>query len=96
MTALELVTSRRDEILEVARRYGASNVRLFGSVGRGDADENSDVDFLVDLAPDRTLFDLGGLVAELCERLKQDVDVVTEQGLRERIRDRILREARPL
>lgn len=96
MTALELVTRRRDEILAVAEKYGASNVRLFGSVGRGDADENSDVDFLVDLAPDRTLFDLGGLITELCERLERDVDVVTEQGLRERIRERVLREARPL
>jgi len=71
-------------------------VRVFGSVARGDADEESDVDFLVTLEPGRSLLDLGGLLMELSELLGREVDVVTEEGLRERIRDRILREAVPV
>ncbi|HRE01266.1 MAG TPA: nucleotidyltransferase domain-containing protein, partial [Ilumatobacteraceae bacterium] len=68
---------RRDEILEVARARGASRVRVFGSVARGDATTSSDVDFLVDLEPGRSLFDLGGLLVDLQELLERDVDVVT-------------------
>jgi len=96
MEQAELIRSRRAEILELAARRGAGNVRVFGSVARGDADEESDVDFLVTLEPGRSLLDLGGLLMELSELLGREVDVVTEEGLRERIRDRILREAVPV
>jgi len=92
----ELLKAKREEILRVAAKRGARNVRIFGSVARGEADEASDIDILVDLEPDRSLLDLGGLWSELNELLGRKVEVVTEKGLRERIRDRVLREAVPL
>lgn len=92
----ELLGQRREEILRIASRYGATHLRVFGSVARGEADERSDVAFLVDLEEGRSLFDLGGLLMDLRELLGRPVDVVTERGLRERIRDRVLREAVPL
>ena len=88
-----LLKKNRNKILETAARYGASNVRVFGSVARGTDDEISDVDFLINLAPDRSLFDLGGLLYELRQILGVDVDVVTEDGLRARIRENVLAEA---
>jgi predicted nucleotidyltransferase len=88
-----LLEKNRNKILETAARYGASNVRVFGSVARGTDDEASDIDFLVNLAPDRSLFDLGGLLYELHQILGVEVDVVTEDGLRARIREDILSEA---
>lgn len=88
-----LVKARREEILQTAARHGAFNVRVFGSVARGSADEQSDLDLLVDMETGRSLFDLGGLLVELEELLGCNVDVVTEQGLRERIRERVLQEA---
>ncbi|MBI3272464.1 MAG: nucleotidyltransferase family protein, partial [Planctomycetes bacterium] len=88
--------SKRDEILRLAQRHGARNIRVFGSVARGEADDQSDYDFLVDLEPGRSLFDLGGLLTELSDLLGRPVDVVTEKGLRARIRERVLAEARPL
>ena len=69
---------------------------MFGSVARGDTDLRSDVDFLVDLQPGRSLSDLGGLLMDLQELLHSKVDVVTEKGLRVRVRERILAEAVPL
>ena len=89
----ELLAGKRDEILRVAARHGARNVRVFGSVARGEADETSDIDFLVELEPGRTLFDLGGLLMDLRDLLGRDVDVVTERGLKTRIRTRVLQEA---
>ena len=89
----ELLKERREEILAVATRHGAHNVRVFGSVARGEADEHSDVDFLVDMEPGRSLFDMGGLLMDLQELLGRGVDVVTERGLKPRIRERVLREA---
>lgn len=88
-----LVASKREAILSAAGRRGAVNVRVFGSVARGEADEASDIDFLVDLEPGRSLFDLGGLLSDLEEILGRPVDVVTEKGLRPRLRERVLREA---
>ncbi|MEE9295274.1 MAG: nucleotidyltransferase family protein [Phycisphaerae bacterium] len=85
--------SHREAILRVAGEHGASNVRVFGSVARGDTRPDSDVDFLVDLDPGRSLLDLGGLLMRLQELLGRRVDVVTERGLRRRIRDRVLNEA---
>ena len=96
MTMQELQTTRRDEILRVAARRGARNVRVFGSVARGESDSHSDIDFLVDLEPGRSLFDLSGLLIDLEAALQAEVDVVTERGLRPRIRDRVLQEAAPL
>jgi uncharacterized protein len=92
----ELVRVRREEILRIAARYGARNVRVFGSIARGEADEQSDIDFLVELEPGRSLLDLGGLQYELESLLGCPVDVVTERGLKARIRDRVLREAMPV
>lgn len=91
---IEQIAKRRDEIARIAERYGAKNIRVFGSVSRGEADEDSDIDFLVDLESGRSLLDLGGLLMDLEKLLERRVDVVTEKGLRPRIRERILREAR--
>ena len=92
----EIIVSRKEQILALAAKYGASDVRVFGSVARGTADDNSDVGFLVNLAPGRSLFDLGGLLYELQKLLGRNVDVVTQAGLRPRIRDRVLKEAVPI
>ncbi len=93
MTQAELLREKREDILRIAAQYGASNVRVFGSVARGEADEQSDIDLLVDLEPGRSLFDLGGLLMDVQDLLGCDVDVVTAKGLRERIRERVLKEA---
>ena len=66
---------------------------MFGSVARGDATEASDIDFLVDLEPDRNLLDLGGLLMDLRDLLQRNVDVVTERGLRPRVAHRVLADA---
>jgi uncharacterized protein len=96
MDARNLVYSRRKDILRIAAEHGARNVRIFGSVARGDARPDSDIDILVDLEPGRSLFDLGGLLFDLQTLLGVDVDVVTEKGLRPRIRAQVLQEAVPL
>ena len=96
MDISELLKDKRKEILHIAARHGARNVRLFGSVARGEARPDSDVDFLVELEKGRSLLDLGGLLMDLQELLHCKVDVVTEKGLRARIRDRVLQEAVPL
>ena len=93
---IEIVKNKRNEIVRIARRHGATNIRVFGSVARGDDDQNSDVDFLVDLERGRSLLDLGGLLMDLQKLLGRPVDVVTEKGLRQRIRERVLREARAI
>ncbi|ARV60259.1 nucleotidyltransferase [Nostocales cyanobacterium HT-58-2] len=96
MNIYKLLQAKREAILRSAAKYGAYNVRIFGSVARQEADADSDVDFLVEMEPGRSLFDLGGLLMELQELLNRDVDVVPEKGLRQRIRERVLREAVPL
>lgn len=88
-----LLRSQRERILSVAARHGVRRIRIFGSVARGTADQHSDIDFLVDLLPDRSLLDLGSLSYELRQLLGTEVDVVTEKGLRARIRERVLAEA---
>jgi predicted nucleotidyltransferase len=79
--------------LALAARYGASNVRIFGSVAHGEARPESDIDFLVRLEDQRSLLDLIGLWQDLEDLLVCEVDVVTERGLKERMRERVLREA---
>ena len=91
-----LIQARRDQILALAARYGASNVRIFGSVARGEARPDSDIDLLVDLEPGRTLLDLGGLLMDLRDLLQVLVDIGTEAMLKDRIRERVAREAVPL
>ncbi len=91
-----LLQQNREQILKVAERYGAYNVRVFGSVARGEADEASDIDFLVNLEAGRSLMDLGGLLYDLQNLLGVPVDVVTENGLRTRIRERVIQESIPL
>jgi uncharacterized protein len=91
-----MLEEKRDEILRLATQYGAANVRIFGSVARNEADQDSDIDFLVDMEPGRSLLDLGGLLMELNDLLDRSVDVVTEKGLKERLRERVLHEAVPL
>jgi len=96
MSLNELLQSKREDILRTAAKYGAYNVRVFGSVARGEADEKSDIDLLVDMEPNRSLFDLGGLWTDLQDLLGHNVDVVPEDCLRTRIRARVLKEAVPL
>jgi predicted nucleotidyltransferase len=96
MSIYEQLRQKREDILRLASEYGASNVRVFGSVARGEALSDSDIDFIVDLEPGRSLFDLGGLLMDLQETLGVRVDVVTEAGLRERVRQNVLKDAKPL
>ena len=91
-----LLKEKREEVLRACTKHGARNVRIFGSVVRGEADDRSDLDVLVDMEPGRSLLDLAGVLVDLEELLGCKVDVVTERGLRERIRERVLREAVPL
>lgn len=96
MTTSELVREKRDDILRIAARHGARNVRVFGSVARGEAAEASDVDLLVDTTDSTSPWFPVGLVLDLQELLGRRVDVVTEDGLYWLIKKRILKEARPL
>ena len=93
MNIEELLAAKRDEILRTAARFGARNVRVFGSVARREARPDSDVDFLVELEHGRSLFDLGGLLMELKGLLGCEVDVVTESGLRSRMKEKVLEQA---
>jgi predicted nucleotidyltransferase len=90
---LDELRSRRDDILALAARHGAHNVRVFGSAARGEAGTLSDVDFLVQFDPDRSLLDHVALVQDLEDLLGRRVDVVTGTALHWYIRDRILAEA---
>ncbi len=96
MDVSKLVKKNREKILEIATKNGAYNVRIFGSVARGDTNEKSDIDFLIDMEPDRSLFDVGGLLMDLQDLLGCKVDIVTTKGLRPSIRDEVLQEAIPL
>lgn len=91
-----LLERNRDAVLALAARRGAVNVRIFGSVPRGEADESSDVDLLVTFQPGVTLLGHIALERELGELLGRKVDVVSERGLRPKIKGRVLREAAPL
>ena len=90
------VERKREQILRICERHGVASVRVFGSVVRGEAGMDSDLDLLVELSGARTPWWPGGIVAELEELLGRRVDVVTETALHPLIRDAVLREARPL
>jgi uncharacterized protein len=91
-----LLERTRREILEVCDRHGASNVAVFGSVARGESNQSSDIDFLVDLDPRRSLLDHIGLQQDLEDLLGVRVDVVTRRGLHPLLRDAVLAEAVPV
>jgi predicted nucleotidyltransferase len=92
----EQIKEKREEILRIAASHGARNVRIFGSVARCDAAESSDIDFLVDMEPNRNLLDLGALLTDLRALMGRRVDVVSEKGLYWLLRRRILKEAKRL
>lgn len=96
MTIREMLLAKRDDILRIAAAHGARNVRVFGSIARGDASESSDLDLLADLEDGRSLLDHAALLLELRDLLGREVDVVTSRGLRTRIRERVMAEAIPL
>jgi hypothetical protein len=93
---VDVVKAKREQILQLARRHGVTGVRVFGSMARGDAGPQSDVDLLIEVGPDPSPWFPGGLVAELEELLGRRVQVVTERGLDELLRERVLEEAVPL
>lgn len=90
------ILSKRKNILSLARQHGAASIRIFGSVARGEERPNSDVDFLVRMEKGRSLLDMGGLLMDLQNLLGCKVDVVSENGLRHRIKDHVLQEAMPI
>jgi hypothetical protein len=96
MITKEYLLKHRDEIIAVARRHGASDIRIFGSVARGDATESSDVDFVARFEPGRSLFDQGGLLMDLRQLLGAKVDIVSEGALTGRFGQIVRREAVPL
>lgn len=96
MLTTESIRRHRQAILQIAGRYGAHDVRIFGSVARGEASESSDLDLIVRFEPGRSLFDHGGLVMDLQELLSIKVDVISEAGMRQRFRDHVFKEAIPL
>ena len=93
MTLEELRTRHRDRVLAIGQRRGARNIRVFGSVARGEAESRSDVDFLVDFELGRSLLDLTGLWLDLEAELGCKVDVVSSRGLRPRLAEEVLRDA---
>lgn len=92
----EILSEKREQILAIAARYGARNVRVFGSVARGDADENSDVDFIVEFDESSSLMDHAAMMLELEAILGRRVDIAPEKCLRPRVRERVMQEAVPL
>lgn len=93
---VEDVRAKREEILRIASRHGARNLRIFGSVARGEAGSESDIDLLVERSPTRTPFFPGGLLQDLQDLLGRRVQVVTELALHPRIREQVLKESIPL
>lgn len=97
MTLLDKLREQREQILQIAASHGAFNVRVFGSVARGEADEQSDIDFLVDYSLERiSPWFPAGLMLDLQGLLGRKIDVATEAALKEPIRERVLQEAIPL
>ena len=93
MNINKTLSTKRDEILRIASAHGARNLRLFGSVSRGQATEKSDIDLLINLEADRTLLDIIAIKQDLEDLLGCDVDVVTEDAVSPYIREQILKDA---
>ena len=93
MSIRQLLQFKRTQILQIAARHGARNVRVFGSVARGTARRNSDIDFLVDMEEGRSLLDHAALILYLERLLKRPVDVASERGLRRLVRKNVLKDA---
>ena len=91
-----LIERHRPQILALAKRHGVGEVRVFGSMARDDADDESDVDLLVTLLPGKTGLALGALLMDIQDLLHRRIDLVTEKSLHPLLRDRILKEAQPL
>jgi len=96
MTLLDRLKMNKKELLDIASKRGASNIRIFGSVSRQEETADSDVDFLVTLEQDRSLVDLVGLQQDLSAYLLRNVDVIPEDGINKYLRERIINEALPL
>jgi predicted nucleotidyltransferase len=96
MITRDEIRNRRDEINRLASRHGAHDVRIFGSVARGDATDASDLDLVVRFEAGRTLMDHAGLLADLEELLGTKVDVIDADGMQSRFREVVEREALPL
>ena len=88
-----LIEANRQAIIEIAEKHGLSNVRVFGSMARGDANDSSDVDLLVSAGPKTSGLDLGGLLMDVQDLLSRKVDVVVDRSIHPLLRDRILSEA---
>ncbi len=93
MDLYELLKSKKQDIIEIAKKHGAYNIRIFGSVARHTAGEDSDIDFLIDIGPNTSFFFPGGLIADLEKLLGKKVDIATERSLKPRIRETVLKEA---
>ena len=96
MITFDDVRINKDKIIQIAAYRGASHIRIFGSVARGEEKPQSDLDLLVEFEPGRSLVDHVGLIQDLQDYLGYDVDVVTEKGLNRQIREKIMQEAVPL
>ena len=96
MSPLELLQQKRDDIRRIATKHGACNLRVFGSVARGEARPESDIDLLIDKAPTTTSWFPAGLVLELEEMLGRKVEIVTGKALNPDLRAQVLSEAIPL
>jgi predicted nucleotidyltransferase len=92
----ELLSRHREAVLEIAQRYGLCDIRIFGTVARGEAGKDSDGDFIVKFEPGRSLFDQGGLLMDLQKLLGVRVDIISEDGIRPRWREYLNQEAVPL
>ena len=96
MSVDEFLGDRREDVLQIAHRHGVNRLYVFGSIARGEADQNSDIDFLIEVGGSTTPWFPGGLVSELEELLGRRVDVVESDAIREPLREEILRSAVPL
>jgi len=93
MTAIDLLQSQKEAVLEVAQRHGVTSIKVFGSVARGDESSESDIDLLVTTGPKVSPWFPAGLILELEELLGRHIDIVTESGLNPLLRDQVLTEA---
>ncbi len=96
MTPLDLIREKRPEILRIAAKHGVREIRVFGSVARGEAGPNSDIDFLIEPGPNTTPWFPAGLIVDLEDLLGRRVEVITDRALNPDLRERVLQEAAPV